>query len=158
LLAAISSIMYCSIGSLGCGLLVTNIQTASNRIATPTLHTHNGTLRTLEPVALFITFVMLFQPELPGSSPVLFSNDDFFVITSFPSIFTFLLPDEVSLDIAVFGYGIGTGPLGDCGVSHTSGIDFIVLFSDAFPAISFMFASTSSSSGITINHTNTTMM
>jgi len=44
--------------------------------------------------------------------------------------------------------------LGDCGVSHTSGIDFIVLFSDAFSAISFMFASTSSSSGITINHTN----
>jgi hypothetical protein len=37
-----------------------------------------------------------------------------------PSIFTFLLPLEVSLDCEMFGYGIGIGPAGD-GVLQTSG-------------------------------------
>src|SRR3954470_18559194 len=64
-------------------------------------------------------------PALPASSPVLMLKFESFTHTGLPSHLTFVVPDAVSEDLAIFGYGIGIGPAGE-GVLHTSGKAIVV--------------------------------
>ena len=59
-------------------------------------------------------------PADPASSPLLILKFESFTHTGFPSAVTVWAPFAVSLDWAIFGYGMGIGPPGD-GVLHTSG-------------------------------------
>src|SRR5688572_27502933 len=59
-------------------------------------------------------------PALPASSPVLMLKFESLTHAGLPSHLTFVVPLAVSEDLAIFGYGIGTGPPG-VGVLHTSG-------------------------------------
>src|SRR6185437_14980009 len=79
-----------------------------------------------------------------ASSPLLCLKVDWsFSITSWPLIWTVLLPLVVSEAIAVFGYGIGTGPAGGVGgLKHTSGMAAIVFPSAALHAMLIPFAYT----------------
>src|SRR5215471_4835966 len=59
-------------------------------------------------------------PADPASSPVLVLYTESLIMTGLPSAFTVVAVCAASDDLAMFGYGIGTGPPG-VGVLHTSG-------------------------------------
>src|SRR5262249_26016908 len=58
-------------------------------------------------------------PMEPGSSPLLMLKFESLSMIGLPSHLTVLLPLSVCADIAMFGYGVGTGPPG-VGVLQTS--------------------------------------
>src|SRR5262249_16248908 len=68
----------------------------------------------------FILFDTTPPPALPASSPVLTAKFESCKQIGLPSHLTDELPWAVSEDLAIFGYGIGTGPPG-VGVLQTSG-------------------------------------
>src|SRR5262249_39234906 len=73
-------------------------------------------------VASFMFVLDFTPPAVPASSPLLRLNSDPLMAIMFPpSASPVLLPLARSLDLAMFGYGSGTGPPGD-GVLQTSGI------------------------------------
>ena len=60
---------------------------------------------------------------VPSSSPALFPKLELGRLVGFPSAFTFFDPLAVSLDFAIFGYGIGISGAGDAGNLQGSGRD-----------------------------------
>src|ERR1019366_6745543 len=60
-------------------------------------------------------------PTEPASSPVLVEKLESLRQIGLPSHFTLELPEAVSEDRAMLGYGIGTGGAGGAGVRQTSG-------------------------------------
>src|ERR1043166_550360 len=92
----------------------------SNARATPFPSTFTSKEKLTNSALPLILFESTPPPALPASSPVLMLKFESSRQIGLPSHFTFLLPFAVSEDMAMFGYGIGTGPAGD-GVLQTSG-------------------------------------
>src|SRR5688572_11189544 len=73
-------------------------------------------------------------PATPASSPLLFENTAPWIITGLPSHFTVELPCDVSLLMAMLGYGMGIGPAGE-GVLHTSGKPMTIPLEDEWTTV-----------------------
>jgi len=142
-------------GSKGSGVwgrVESKIQTTRKIVAADNTITNVGWfLITL--VTFGVTASIIPRFFVDASSPVLLLKDDSLVETSFPSVFTFLVPDEVLLAFAIFGYGTGTGPLGGAGVLHTSGKDEIEP-SELFLLELIFFTLSFSSSSLIVGPTN----
>src|SRR6267378_3716181 len=110
----------CSTGKGGVFLSLCSIGSNARATPLPSNFTSNDTLT--NSALPLILFEATPPPADPPSSPVLVEKLESLTHVGLPSHVTVSAPAAVSLDLAIFGYGIGIGPAG-LGVLQTSGKD-----------------------------------